>query len=120
MLQQLLRKTNLVTGTGVVGTVGAVAFLTLGQIGNFESGTNEQNFISRQRQMCRVVAPTQGKFSTKLRPQPHTEVDGFKQLSQGERVLFMQTRGDFVEVKLSDGTKGWVFWDQLQPCSSAS
>ncbi|MEM7727525.1 MAG: FHA domain-containing serine/threonine-protein kinase [Cyanobacteria bacterium P01_A01_bin.45] len=120
LLQQLLRKTNLVTGTGVVGTVGAVAFLTLGQIGNFESGTNEQNFISRQRQMCRVVAPTQGKFSTKLRPQPHTEVDGFKQLSQGERVLFMQTRGDFVEVKLSDGTKGWVFWDQLQPCSSAS
>ncbi|MEM7556854.1 MAG: FHA domain-containing serine/threonine-protein kinase [Cyanobacteria bacterium P01_A01_bin.84] len=119
LLKQLIRKTSLVTGTGVVGAVGAVAFLTLGQLGNFDSGTNEQNFISsHQRQMCRVVIPTNGKLSTKLRPQPHTEVDGFKQLSQGEQVLFMQTRGDFVQVKLSDGTKGWVFWDQIQQCNN--
>ena len=120
LIQFLFGKIKFLTGAGGVVIASAIALLGLFRAESFERNLAKQNSISRQWYMCRVVAPTGGKFSIKLRPQPHTEVDGFKQLSEGDKVMFMQVQGDFVQVKLTDGTQGWVFWDQIQPCKRNS
>ena len=113
-------KIKFFTGAGGVAIASAIALLALFRAESFDRISTEQSSISQQLYMCRVVVPTGGKFSIKLRPQPHTEVDGFKQLSEGDKVMFMQVQGDFVQVKLADGTQGWVFWDQIQPCKRNS
>lgn len=119
-MQLLFGRIKFLTGAGGVLIASAMALLGLFRAESFDHTPNEQNAISPEWHMCRVVSPTGGKFSIKLRPQPHTEVDGFKQLSEGDRVMFMQVRGDFVQVKLTDGTQGWVFWDQIQTCKRNS
>ncbi len=120
LVQLLFGKVKFFTGAGGVAIASAIALLGLLRAESFDRTSAKQNSISRQWHMCRVVAPTGGKFSIKLRPQPYTEVDGFKQLSEGDKVMFLQVQGDFVQVKLADGTQGWVFWDQIQPCKRNS
>ncbi|MEO0969094.1 MAG: FHA domain-containing serine/threonine-protein kinase [Cyanobacteria bacterium J06639_18] len=120
LIQFLFGRIKFLTGAGGVAIASAIALLGLFRAESFERDLAKQNSISRQWYMCRVVTPTGGKFSIKLRPQPYTEVDGFKQLSEGDKVMFMQVQGDFVQVKLTDGTQGWVFWDQIQPCKRNS
>ena len=119
-IQFLFGKIKFLTGAGGVVIASAIALLALFRAESFDRASTEQNLISQQWYMCRVVSPTGSKLSVKLRPQPHTEVDGFKQLSEGDKVMFMQVQGDFVQVKLADGTQGWVFWDQIQPCKRSS
>ena len=119
-IQFFFGKIKFLTGAGGVAIASAIALLVLFRAESFDRTSTEENFISQKWYMCRVVSPTGGKLSIKLRPQPHTEVDGFKQLSEGDKVMFMQVQGDFVQVKLADGTQGWVFWDQIQPCKRNS
>jgi serine/threonine-protein kinase len=82
----------------------------------FNKNNSQQNFLSQQPQLCRVVSPSGGKLLAKLRPQPQTEIGALKQLNLGEKVLFIKVKGDFVQVKLADGTQGWVFGDDIQRC----
>ncbi|MDF5717349.1 MAG: protein kinase [Rhizonema sp. NSF051] len=106
-------------GVGVaafVSVLGGLIFLKTGNLGRNDS---RQNFISQQPQLCRVVSPTGGKYLAKLRPEPQTEVGSLKQLSLGEKVLFIQSKGDFAQVRLSDGTQGWVFGDEIRQCSAS-
>ncbi|BAZ15176.1 serine/threonine protein kinase [Calothrix sp. NIES-4071] len=99
----------------VISTVGGLVCLRAGSTGKNYS---EQSFISQQPKLCRVIAPTGGNFVAKLRPEPQTEVGAIKQLNPGEKVLFMQVKGDFVQVRLADGTQGWIFSDQMQRCDT--
>ncbi|MGH7997938.1 MAG: protein kinase domain-containing protein [Brasilonema sp.] len=99
-----------------VSAVGGFTFLNPNNIGGSHA---QQNFISQQPQLCRVISPPGGRFVAKLRPEPQTEVGAVKQLNLGEKVLFVQVRGDFVEVKLPDETQGWLFRDEVQPCTAS-
>lgn len=106
-------------GAGAAAFVSAIGGFTFLNLDNTGGSHAQQNFISQQPQLCRVISPPGGRFSAKLRPEPQTEVGAIKQLNLGVMVLFMRSQGDFVEVKLRDGTKGWLFRDELQPCTAS-
>lgn len=101
----------------VVSTVGGLLCL---QTGNTGKTYSEQSFIAQQPKLCRVISPTGGNYLAKLRPEPQTEIGAMKQLNPGEKVLFVKIKGDFVQVRLADGTQGWVFGDQIQRCNITS
>ncbi|MFQ4145415.1 protein kinase domain-containing protein [Chlorogloeopsis sp. ULAP02] len=105
---------KLKVGTAVA--VSAIAGIFLLNTGNLNKNQAQQNLILQQPQLCRVVSPSGGKLLAKLRSEPQTEIGAMKQLNLGEKVLFMKVRGDFVQVKLADGTQGWVFGDDIQRC----
>ena len=110
----------LATGAGMAVLVTAIAGFTLFEGGKF--GTKavvEQNLLSQQPEKCRIITPTGGNHSAKLRPEPQTEVGTMKQLLGGERVLFLRVQGEFVQIQDSSGTKGWLFGDQIQRCEQA-
>ncbi|NWF58788.1 MAG: protein kinase [Fischerella sp.] len=105
-------------GTAVlISAIAGVIVLNTGKLGK---GNSQQNLVLQQPQLCRLVSPSGGKLLANLRPEPQTEVGAMKQLNLGEKVLFIQARGDFVQVKLSDGTQGWVFGDEIQPCEKTA
>ncbi len=106
------------TGTAVF--MSAIAGVIVLNTVNLSRGNSQQNFISQEPQMCRLVSPSGGKLLANLRPEPQTEIGALKQLNLGEKVLFLQARGDFVKVQLADGTKGWVFGDEIQPCEKTA
>ena len=100
----------------VVSTVGGLVCLN----GNTGKTYSEHSFIAQQPNLCRVISPTGGNYLAKLRPEPQTEIGAMKQLNPGEKVLFVKIKGDFVQVRLADGTQGWVFGDQIQRCNISS
>ncbi len=99
--------------------MGAIASVVLLKTGDVSRNNAHQNFLVQQPKLCRIVTPSGGKYSANLRPEPQTEVGAITQLNLGEKVLFIQARGDFAQVKLSDGTKGWIFTDEIQACDKA-
>jgi len=102
---------------GFAGFITTIAGLILFKTENIVATKPEQNFISQQSQLCREVAPTRGRKSAELHFNPQRNSNTFQELSKGDIVLFMQVQGDFVKVKLDDGTQGWVVWNQIRPCS---
>lgn len=106
--------------TGTAAFMSAIAGVIVLNTVNLSRGNSQQNLISQAPQMCRLVSPSGGKLLAKLRPEPQTEVGALKQLNLGEKVLFIQARGDFVQVRLADGTQGWVFGDEIQPCNKTA
>ncbi|MEO1377583.1 MAG: FHA domain-containing serine/threonine-protein kinase [Cyanobacteria bacterium J06635_10] len=97
-----------------VATVGGFALLNTSNFGKTSSPHN--NLLSQLPEQCRIVDPELTKLP-QLRHQPYREAEGFKTLNKGEKVLYLKSQGDFVQVRqLSDGSQGWVFWDQVQPC----
>jgi eukaryotic-like serine/threonine-protein kinase len=102
----------------VVTMVGGFVCLQTGTMGKTYSSYSKHNFIAEQPKLCRVITPTGGNYVAKLRPEPQTEIGAMKQLSPGEKVLFVKIHGDFVQVRLADGTQGWVFGDQIQRCNA--
>jgi serine/threonine-protein kinase len=120
IIAPLASKKPLMTGMGIAAAVSVVGGFVCLQTGNSAGKAySEQNFIAQQPQLCRVISPTGGNFLAKLRPEPQTEIGALKQLNQGEKVLFLKVKGDFVKVRLVDGTQGWVFGDQIQRCDSS-
>jgi eukaryotic-like serine/threonine-protein kinase len=102
----------------VVTMVGGLVFLQTGTMGKSYSSYSEHNFIAQQPKLCRVITSTGGNYMAKLRPEPQTEIGAMKQLSPGEKVLFLKIHGDFVQVRLADGTQGWIFGDQIKRCNT--
>ncbi|MEM6753830.1 MAG: FHA domain-containing serine/threonine-protein kinase, partial [Cyanobacteria bacterium P01_C01_bin.38] len=98
----------------VLASVGGFALFNTGNFGKANSQHN--NFLSQQPQLCRVVDPPESTKRPELRHQPYRETEGFKVLNPGEKVLFLKSQGDFVQIKLEDDTQGWIFYDQVQPC----
>jgi eukaryotic-like serine/threonine-protein kinase len=120
VIAPLVTKKPVMMGIGIAAVVSMMGALVCSQTGNSAGKAySEQNFIAQQPQLCRVISPTGGNFLAKLRPEPQTEIGALKQLNQGEKVLFVKVKGDFVKVRLVDGTQGWVFGDQIQRCDSS-
>jgi serine/threonine-protein kinase len=96
----------------ILSTIGGLVLSKTGNLG----GTNvEQNSLSNKPQLCHVVTVAHGDTAA-LRPQPEKEVNAIQQMQEGDRLLLIQTQGDFALVKLADGTKGWVLINQIHPC----
>lgn len=113
----LNNKLVLMIGVGVVGFLTTIAGLLLFKTENIVATKPERNFISQKSQLCREVAPTRGRESADLHVNPQRNSSTFQELTKGDIVLFMQVQGDFVKVKLDNGTQGWVVWNQIRPCS---
>ncbi|MBF2064315.1 MAG: protein kinase [Calothrix sp. C42_A2020_038] len=117
VISSIPKRKPLILGMSVAAVIGTVGGLVCLQTGSAGKNYSEQSFITQQPKLCRVVVPTGGNYVAKLRPEPQTEVGAIKQLASGEKVLFMQVKGDYVQVRLADGTQGWIFRDQIQRCS---
>ena len=115
----LHRKVSPVLGASLGAVVSAIACVVFFNASNLGGTNAQENLITQQPKLCRVVSPAGGRYLAKLRPEPQTEVGALKQLSLGEKVLFVRSKGDFVEVKLFDGTQGWMFYDEVQPCDTS-
>jgi serine/threonine-protein kinase len=116
----LNNKLLLTIGVGIAGFITTIISLVLFKTENIVATKPEQNFIAQQSQFCREVAPTRGRESAELHVHPQRNSHAFQELSKGDIVLFMQVQGDFVKVKLNNGTQGWVVWNQIRPCSVSS
>ncbi|MEC4812953.1 MAG: protein kinase [Scytonema sp. PMC 1069.18] len=103
-------------GVGFAACASVIGGLLFFNADNTGGSHAQQNMILQQPQLCRVISPPGGRFLANLRPRPQTEIGAMKQLNLGDKVLFVRTRGDFVEVQLPDGTQGWLFSDEIQPC----
>ncbi len=114
----LAKKASLLVGVSGAAVVSAIGVLALLKTGNLDTANLQQSFILQEPKLCRVVYPSGGKLLANLRPEPETEVGVVKQLSAGEKVLFVQSKGDFVQVKLADGSQGWIFGDEIQHCNA--
>jgi serine/threonine-protein kinase len=71
-------------------------------------------------EQCRVVSPTKGGTTAKVRSQPLREAETVVNLNKGDRVAYIEAANSFVKVKLSNGTEGWVFNDQIRPCNASA
>lgn len=120
LILPLLDKISPAIGVGVAAVVTTVSGLVFFNASNLGNTNTQQNLLTQQPRLCRIVSPSGGRYSAKLRPEPQTEVGALKQLTLGEKVLFVRSKGDFVKVKLSDGTQGWVFGDEIQPCDTST
>ncbi len=75
--------------------------------------------LSEKPDLCRIVSPTQGNNdNARVRNQPVREAETIKILNKGEKILYLSEKDAFVEIKLPDGTQGWIFNNQIQPCNS--
>lgn len=77
--------------------------------------------ISTSPQRCVVIAPTVA-IGTRIFSQPSRNADLGKRIPKNVRATLLGERREFVEIKLADGTQGWVFNDQIQaqPCSPSN
>jgi hypothetical protein len=75
--------------------------------------------ISATAQKCRVVVPTVGN-SVRVFTQPSKDAYTGKKILKDTKVSFIGGRGEFVEIKLADGTSGWVLSDRIYPCKVRS
>ncbi|HCF29734.1 MAG TPA: hypothetical protein DEV81_21590 [Cyanobacteria bacterium UBA11049] len=75
--------------------------------------------VSVTAQQCRLLTPTIGN-SARVFTQPSRDAYTGKRIPKDSKVSFISGRGEFVEIKLADGTSGWVFNDQISPCEVRS
>ena len=97
----------------VLASVGGFALVNAGNLGKTNSQHN--NLLSQIPGKCWIVKKDLNK-SPQLRDLPHRDAQAFKALNQGETMLKLDDKGDFLKVKLSDDTEGWIFYDQVQLC----
>ncbi|HAA29404.1 MAG TPA: serine/threonine protein kinase [Cyanobacteria bacterium UBA8553] len=111
-------KLFLIGGLGVVmGAIAGVAFIILPQSNTHN--TNNPNISFEEQlnsQLCRVVSPTKGELNAKVRDQPLKEAMVTLNVDKGTKVLYVGQQDAFVEIQFADGSKGWVYNDQIQPC----
>jgi serine/threonine protein kinase len=69
--------------------------------------------------LCRISAPTKDKV-TKVRAQPDRAAPIKVTMAQGEKLLEVSREDPFVQIERRDGSKGWVFNDQIDSCSGVS
>jgi serine/threonine protein kinase len=69
---------------------------------------------------CRMTTPNRvSGFMTKVRDVPDRTAPVKSKLAQGEKLLFVGTQAEFVQIEQRDGEKGWVFNDQIGSCQVA-
>jgi serine/threonine protein kinase len=69
---------------------------------------------------CRVATPNKvSGFVTKVRDEPDRSAPIKVKIAQGEKLLFVATRNEFVQIEQRNGQQGWVFNDQIGSCNVA-
>jgi serine/threonine protein kinase len=70
---------------------------------------------------CRIAAPGKNSdFVTKVRDVPDRNAAIKTKLAQGERILFISSKAEFVQIEQRNGSQGWVFNDQIRSCNAVS
>jgi serine/threonine protein kinase len=70
---------------------------------------------------CRIAAPGKNSdFVTKVRDVPDRNAAIKTKLVQGERILFVSNKAEFVQIEQRNGSQGWVFNDQIRSCNAVS
>ncbi len=111
-------KLFLIAGLGVVmGVIATFALIILPQ-GNNQNAKNLNTSFEEQlrSQQCRIVSPTKREQTAKVRAQPLREAPIMTSVDKDIKVLYLGEQGAFVEIQFADGSKGWVYNDQIQPC----
>ena len=72
-----------------------------------------------QPRQCRVISPTVGR-SARVFSQPSKDAYTGRRIPKDTKVSFIGGVREFVEIGLPDRSKGWVFNDQLYPCTPPS
>jgi serine/threonine protein kinase, bacterial len=70
---------------------------------------------------CRLAAPQgNGGTTTKVRHLPERNSGIKATLPPGEKFLYLSSQEPFVEIQQRDGSRGWVFNDQIDGCKGVS
>jgi serine/threonine protein kinase len=122
------RKSPLIPIVGVlgVGAIAAGAYFILPKIatnpGVERPTDNPQTNNDFQQQLltenCRIIFPSQDQTRARLRENPERSSSNLKSLNKGDKVIFIGQEDAFIQVKTEDGTTGWVFRSEIQPCNS--
>jgi serine/threonine protein kinase, bacterial len=68
---------------------------------------------------CRIAAPGKNsEFVTKVRDVPDRNAGIKTKLAQGEKILFVSSKAEFVQIEQRNGHQGWVFNDQIRSCNT--
>jgi serine/threonine protein kinase len=104
----------------LIKIIGAAVLLGVSGFGGyagwslFQNSQYDQALASNQ---CRLAAPTaKGGSTTKVRLEPDRVSGITKQIKPGEKFLAVRLKDPFVEIQQRDGSKGWVFSDQIDLC----
>jgi serine/threonine protein kinase, bacterial len=99
---------------GLICSSGLAGYFFLPKIVSFKHF--DQRLSSK---LCRVAMPTKDKV-TKVREKPDRTAPIKVTLTQGEKLLEVNRQDPFVQIERRDGSKGWVFNDQIDSCSGIS
>jgi hypothetical protein len=70
---------------------------------------------------CRIAAPGKNSdFVTKVRDMPDRNAAIKTKLAQGEKILFVSSKAEFVRIEQRNGYQGWVFNDQIRSCNAVA
>ena len=68
---------------------------------------------------CRIAAPSKNSdLVTKVRNVPDRNAVIKTKLAQGEKILFVSSKAEFVQIEQRNGDQGWVFNDQIRGCNA--
>jgi serine/threonine protein kinase len=68
---------------------------------------------------CRLTNPSRiSEFMTKVRDIPDRNAPIKSKLAQGEKLLYVSEKSEFVQIEQRDGERGWVFNDQIKSCAT--
>ncbi len=68
---------------------------------------------------CRIAAPSKNANSvTKVRNVPDRDAVIKTKLAQGEKILFVSSKAEFIQIEQRNGDQGWVFNDQIRGCNA--
>jgi serine/threonine protein kinase, bacterial len=104
--------------------IGAGILLGVSGVGGYLGWSYYKNsqFDSRlNTDQCRLAAPQgNGGSTTKVRHLPDRNSGVKASLTPGEKFLYMSRQEPFVEIQQRDGSRGWVFNDQIDGCNGVS
>jgi serine/threonine protein kinase, bacterial len=108
----------------LMAVVGAGMLLGVSGVGGYLGWSYFKNsqFDSRLSTIqCRLAAPQgNGGTTTKVRHLPDRNSGIKATLPPGEKFLYLSNQEPFVEIQQRDGSRGWVFNDQIDGCNGVS
>ncbi|HEY9780662.1 MAG TPA: SH3 domain-containing protein, partial [Leptolyngbyaceae cyanobacterium] len=73
--------------------------------------------VSEQPQQCLAIASSVAS-GARIFTQPSRNAYLGRRIPQGTKVTSIGEQQEFVKIRLADGTSGWVFNDQVNPCTN--
>jgi serine/threonine protein kinase len=102
----------------VLGSSGAAGYFLLPKV----MPSNLLNSFDQRvaGDLCRLASPTTKDNLTKVRPKPDRDAAIATTIPKGEKLLELSRQDVFVQVERKDGSKGWVFNNQIDSCRGVS